>query len=234
VNQINNMLGISVSASVTDQGLVIKDESGGTGNLAVQDLNNGHAAKDLGIAGTSSTGSITGSNINYISATTSLSQLNDGNGVAAIGGTKNDFAVTLSDGSVINVGLNGATTVGDVITAINQAGGPNLSASINSAGNGISLTDNSGGGGTMSIAAENGSEAAADLGLTGPASGNTINGRPLMAGLDSEAPGFRWERFRFRIDRGIPATSIFPARPRCGILSTTSIPIRLASAYPRR
>ncbi len=51
VNQINNADGISVHASVTDQGLVITDQSGGTGTLSIQDLNGGTTAKSLGIAG---------------------------------------------------------------------------------------------------------------------------------------------------------------------------------------
>ena len=185
VNQINNSLGISVKASVTDQGLVINDESSGTGTLSVHDLNNGTAAKDLGLTVAASGNTLTGSNINYLSAGTTLSQLNDNNGVSTTTAGQSDFAVTVSDGTVINVGLNGSTTVGDVISAINKAGGSKLSAAINSAGNGITLTDNSGGGGPLSIAPLNNSEAAADLGLTGGATGNTIQGTPLIAGLDS-------------------------------------------------
>jgi flagellar hook-associated protein 2 len=184
VNQINNALGISVKASVTDQGLVITDESGGTGTLSVQDLNNGTAAKDLGLTAPATGNTLTGSNINYITAGTSLSQLNDGNGISIAGGGNSDFVVTTSDGSQISVALTGATTVGDVINSINTVGGSKLSAAINSAGNGITLTDTSGGGGTLSIASSTGSDAAADLGLT-TATGNTIQGAPVIAGLDS-------------------------------------------------
>jgi len=185
VNQINNALGISVSATLTDQGLQITDESGGSGTLSVQDLNNGTTAKDLGIAVPAVGDTLTGTSINYLSTATALANLNDGNGVSTVTAGQNDFAVNLSDGSVIDVSLNGATTVGDVINAINTAGGAKLTAAINSAGNGITLTDNSGGSGALTVTALNGSEAASDLGLTGAASGNTIQGAPLIAGLDS-------------------------------------------------
>jgi len=184
VNQINNALGISVKATVTDQGLTLTDESGGTGTLSVQDLNNGTTAHDLGIAKSATGTVLTGTNINYISAGTSLSQLNDGNGVATTTAAQSDFAVNLSDGSAIDISLNGATTIGDVINAIDTAGGSKLSAAINTAGNGITLTDKSGGGGALSITPLNGSEAASDLGLT-TATGNTIQGAPLIGGLDS-------------------------------------------------
>ncbi|MGA2441581.1 MAG: flagellar filament capping protein FliD [Tepidisphaeraceae bacterium] len=185
VSQINNATGISVHAAVTDQGLQITDQTGGTGTLAIQDLNGGTTAKNLGIAGAASGNTLTGSVINYISTATSLSQLNDGNGIATTTAGQSDFAVTVSDGSTINVSLNGATTVGDLLNDINTPGGSKLKASINSTGNGLTLTDTSGGSGTFTLAPQNGSQAASDLGLTAAASGNTIQGAPLIAGLDS-------------------------------------------------
>jgi flagellar hook-associated protein 2 len=186
VKQINSALGISVQASVTDNGLVLTDQSGGTSsNLIVQDLDGGTTAAALGIAQSVAGNTLTGSNINYIGAGTALNQLNDGNGVATAGGGQNDFLVTVSDGTQINVSLSGAATVGDVLNDINTAGGTKLKAAIASNGQSIQLTDTSGGGGTFSIAAQNGSAAAAELGLTGGASGNTINGKPLISGLDS-------------------------------------------------
>ncbi|MGD0388570.1 MAG: flagellar filament capping protein FliD [Tepidisphaeraceae bacterium] len=185
VSQINNATGISVHAAVTDDGLQITDQSGGTGTLSIEDLNGGATAANLGIAGSATGNTLTGSDINYISTATSLSQLNDGNGVATSTPGQTDFTVTVSDGTNVNVILNGATTVGDVINDINTAGGSKLKASINSAGNGITLTDTSGGAGTFTVTPQNGSQAASDLGLTAAASGTTIQGAPLIAGLDS-------------------------------------------------
>jgi len=185
VNQLNNAVGVSIHATVTDQGLVVTDQSGGTGSLTVQDLNGGTAAQSLGIAGTGTGNTITGTNINFISAGTTLAQLNDGNGVSTTSAGQTDFSITARDGTLINVSLNGAKTVGDVINDINTVGGAKLNASINAAGNGITLTDTSGGAGALTLTPQNSSEAAADLGLTGAATGSTLQGAPLLAGLDS-------------------------------------------------
>jgi flagellar hook-associated protein 2 len=185
VNQLNNAVGVSVHATVTDQGLVVTDQSGGTGSLKIQDLNGGTAAASLGIAGIGTGNTLTGSNINFISTATTLAQLNDGNGVSTTSAGQSDFTITARDGTQVNVSLNGAKTVGDVINDINTVGGPKLNASINAAGNGITLTDTSGGGGALTVTPKNGSEAAADLGLTAAATGSTVQGTPLLAGLDS-------------------------------------------------
>ena len=147
VKQINTATNINVHASVTDQGIVITDQSGGAAQLTVKDLNGGTSAASLGISGTSTAGTLTGTDINFVTASTALSQLNDGNGVTTTTPGQQDFTVTTSDGTAINVDLNGATTIGGVIAAINAAGGAKLSASINTAKNGIQLTDTSGGGG---------------------------------------------------------------------------------------
>jgi flagellar hook-associated protein 2 len=185
VKQINSALGISVQASVGDSGLVLTDESGGTGNLTIEDLNGGTAASALGIVQSVASNTLTGADINDIGAATALNQLNDGNGITPIGAGQTDFTATVSDGTKIAVSLSGATTVGDVINDINTAGGAKLKAAVGPDGQSIQLTDTSGGRGTFTIAAQNGSVAAAQLGLTTAASGTTITGNPLIAGLDS-------------------------------------------------
>jgi flagellar hook-associated protein 2 len=186
VNQINNSVDINVHATITDQGLVLSDLTGKTtSDLTVQDLGGGTTAKSLGISGDSTTGTITGSNINTIGPATALSQLNDGRGIRTTTAAQTDFTVTVGDGTQINVALSGDKSVGDVLNTINTAGGSKLKASVSASGTGITLTDTSGGGGGISIAAKNGSLAASDLGLTTAPSGNTIAGAPIIAGLDS-------------------------------------------------
>jgi flagellar hook-associated protein 2 len=184
VQQINTADNINVHASIQGNQLVLTDESGGTGNLSVQDVGDSTTADALGITGSVASNTLTGTDINTISGNTSLALLNDGRGVGTNGGAA-DFAVTLGDGSVVDVSLGAATNLGDVVKAINTAGGSKLSASLDTANNSIVLTDNSGGAGTLSLAALNGSEAAQDLGLTGAASGHTLQGKTVLASLDS-------------------------------------------------
>lgn len=80
------------------------------------------------------------------------------------------------------------STVGDVLRAINFAEGNDGSAvaSLDTADNRIVLTDNSGGGGALTVAASDGAlQAAEDLGLLGASTGNTIQGTRLIAGLNT-------------------------------------------------
>ncbi len=124
------------------------DPSGGErqSHFTIKDLDGGHAAEDLGIAGDVKGGTITGQKIWHMD------------------------------------------TVGDVINAINNDWnntGGKLTASVNSAGTGLMVTDNTTGSGTFSLEALNGSNVADDLGLTVAANGNSIDGRRLIAGLNT-------------------------------------------------
>jgi flagellar hook-associated protein 2 len=114
-----------------------------------------------------------------ISTRTLLDQMNEGRGVrtAASG---NDFSVTLADGSTINVALAGSDTLGNVINAINSAGGTKLSAELLTNGS-LKLTDLTTGAGPFSLAALGGSQALSDLGLTTAASDGVILGTKLGA-----------------------------------------------------
>ncbi|HEY8747536.1 MAG TPA: flagellar filament capping protein FliD [Tepidisphaeraceae bacterium] len=185
VTQINTSLNISVKASIQNNKLVITDSSGGAGTLNVQDLNGGSSAKDLGIAGAAVAGTLNGTRINYLATGTALTALNDGRGVRQRTSGSADFNVALADGSTIAVDLKKSRTVGDVIAAINTASPSKLKAAISASGTGITLTDQTTGGGTLSVTDVNGSHAGKDLGLQTGASGNTINGSQILAGLDS-------------------------------------------------
>ena len=94
-----------------------------------------------------------------------LSELNLGKGVRTVDG--DDLMITDSAGTTFSVDITGATTVQDVIDAINTAtGGTTVTASFATTGaNGIVLTDTAGGGGTLTVTPLNFSEAAKDLGL---------------------------------------------------------------------
>jgi len=78
-------------------------------------------------------------------------------------------------------------SLGDVIriinTDINNAG--RVNAAISADGRGLTLTDNAGGAGALSVTAIGTSKAAEDLGLDAAASGTTLTTRRLVGGLDS-------------------------------------------------
>ncbi|QDU79141.1 Flagellar hook-associated protein 3 [Polystyrenella longa] len=80
--------------------------------------------------------------IRTFSASTKLTSLNHNTGVNVDGDV--DLQITRRDGTDIEIDLAGTKTVQDVLDAINAVDPGNLVASLNSTGNGISITDNSG------------------------------------------------------------------------------------------
>ena len=128
---------------------------------------------------------------------TPLSVFNDGDGVPIRSGSVDpetglpnsaadiDFTISLADGRSFEVDLAGIETVGDVLAALRTAAGAatppigpaEFTAELATTGNGIVLTDNSGGvTGTFTVTPANGSRAAQALGLLAPVSGNVISG----------------------------------------------------------
>jgi flagellar hook-associated protein 3 len=123
--------------------------------------NGGTTAADLGIRS--------------LSPATLLSDLNNGRGVSMVSGP--EMQVTRMDGTTFSVDISGSTTIQDVINAINTAdAGGGVAASFATTGNGIVLTDTTGGAGQLRAISVNFSSSAEDLGLTQAAVGNVING----------------------------------------------------------
>jgi flagellin-like hook-associated protein FlgL len=112
-----------------------------------------------------------------LNAGTTLAGLNDGRGVPTAEGA--DLRITTASGVTIDVDLNGATTMQDVIDRLNSLGGGAITAGFVSQGNGLQITDNTAGGGTLAIAALNSSPALAALGLDVTATGNRLVGHDV-------------------------------------------------------
>jgi flagellar hook-associated protein 2 len=183
VKKINTALDVQVHASLKGDQIVLDDTTGKTtSNLIVQDIGDGTAAKDLGITGNVAADELTGTSINYITRATSLNRLNDGLGVGNADGAP-DFSIQPSSGAAINVSIATATSVGDVIDAINTAGGGRVKADLSADGKGISLVDTSGGGGAITVTALNDSSAAHDLGIDTTDPSGTIAGHDLLGSL---------------------------------------------------
>lgn len=182
LNAINSNTGTSVTAVANGDSFQLIDNSGGSGNLKVQEVSGGTTAASLGLSGINvNANSATGTDVFSVGVNSALSSLNDGNGVQLRSG--NDLSVTLADGSTVNIDLGDAKTLGDVITAINAAAPGKLTAEIGSDSNRLKLTDLTTGSGTFAVANVGEGTAAADLGLTTTASGGVITGGRLASGL---------------------------------------------------
>lgn len=101
-----------------------------------------------------------------IQLATELASLKGGQGVRDVSGS-NDFAVTLSDGTRLEINLDGLDTIAEVINALNfhPDNTGDLVAELRSDGEGIKLTDSSAGGGNFTVTAMSNSSAALDLGI---------------------------------------------------------------------
>jgi flagellar hook-associated protein 3 FlgL len=120
--------------------------------------NGGTTAADLGVRS--------------LTAATNLSQLNYGRGIETAPGT--DFTIRRKDGVALDIDVDGATTIADVLDLINNhplnlAPATRVDARLAASGNGIELFDgNLAGTGTLQVEKAFLSQAAIDLGLVPP------------------------------------------------------------------
>lgn len=189
IDAINNTTGVSVKAIAHGDHLEIQDLTGqSVTNLSVTDKTGGFAAADLGILQSAAASSITGGSIYSVTGGFTLAKLNDGN-QPRLAENFADLRITLSDpgATQIEVDLDGALTLNDVVGKINNASG-NAGLLTASLANGrLVLTDNSGGGGAQPLSASdiNGASVINALGLDTTASGNTLTGDRLGGGLNT-------------------------------------------------
>ncbi|WP_298865952.1 flagellar filament capping protein FliD [uncultured Gimesia sp.] len=183
VNEINKSA-TSIVASIEDDHLVFTDTGSGVGTLKVGEVSGGQTAADLGILKSVVASTFNGDSVYRITSDFNLSQINDGNGITTVTGS-DDFQITTADASTIDVNLDTAQTVGDVVDLINNNGanGGKVTAAIDVNGK-LSLTDNTAGGTTFEVTALNSSLAARELGIQTTGPGGTITGT-LSGGLNS-------------------------------------------------
>ena len=183
LNEINKSA-TSIVATIDDDHLVFTDTGSGVGTLKVSEVSGGQTAADLGILKSVVGSTFDGDSVYQVSSDFNLSQINDGNGITTISGS-DDFQITTADASTIDVNLDTAQTVGDIVDLINDNGsnGGKITAAIDVNGK-LSLTDNTAGATTFEVTALNSSLAARELGIQTTGPGGTITGT-LSGGLNS-------------------------------------------------
>ncbi|MEQ9460171.1 MAG: flagellar filament capping protein FliD [Phycisphaeraceae bacterium] len=195
IKAINTNTGVSVRASIADDGLKLSDISGGSGTLTVIESETA-ASLGLSVSGgvdnsnaSSANGTLVSARLNFLGRDSLLTSLNDGNGVRVDNGGS-DLKITDRNGTNYNVVLEEAGNLGDVIDAISAATGGNVTAKISDGGvrDGASLTlvDNTGGVGNLVVANGAGSQAATDLGLVANVASDEVTGERLLAELGSK------------------------------------------------
>lgn len=151
---------VTAQISANGKSLQLNDLTGSSG-ITVADATQSHAATDLGIAGTSSSATLSGKTVLAGINTILLSSLKGGAGL-----TSGQISITNRNGGNATVDLRSATSVQEILDGINGAG-LGVTASINSAGNGIQLQDTTGGTGNLIITDADGANLATALGING-------------------------------------------------------------------
>lgn len=169
----------SLEATLGDTSVVAAIDADGTGLVLTDSMNrtisiandaDGTAA-DLGLTG-SGTGTLQGERIISDLNSTLVKNLLGGSGVGGDG----LLNITARDGTSFSVDVSGATTVQEILDAINTAAGndfggsPAVLASLNETGNGLVLTDQTGTGSSFSVTGTSGNDTAEALGLATDAS----------------------------------------------------------------
>ncbi len=163
LNRINQS-GVGVEARIAADGssLEIVNRTSGT-NLQVME-NGGGDATLLGLR--------------TMHADTPLASLNDGLGIFTV--DDEDLRITTADGTQVDIDLDvldlDSATLQDLLDLINTVGGGAVTADFVPTGNGLRLTDNTAGPGTLRVEALNLSQAVQDLGLATSSAGGVLLG----------------------------------------------------------
>lgn len=213
-----NSANIGVRAETVQDQIVLTDTAGGPGQITVADGLGDFTATDLGIAGTSVGGTLTGTQVYYATETTSLGIINGSTGIEttnSVGTGAFDFTVRV-DGTDVKINLGTLTevvtdpdtgedetvttppaaTLGDVINRINDTieeelgPGATVTASLKADGTGLQIVDSAG---TAAIEVlDKGEEVGAaatqntarQLGINGSGTGSIVGTR-IFGGLNS-------------------------------------------------
>lgn len=159
----------TVTASVASDGARLRlVDTAGASTITVTEGTDSTAA-DLGLVGTTATGTLTGKRVLAGLNSTLASSLRGGQGIGGDG----VLYFTARDGTNFSVTLTGDESLDEMTRAIETASGtgtngsPRVSVTVNETGNGLSITDNTGSTtSNLFITGNSGSDTAAALGIS--------------------------------------------------------------------
>ncbi|EKK03981.1 flagellar hook-associated 2 domain protein [Rhodopirellula baltica SH28] len=179
VLQAINDADVGIQATTSGGKIKLIDQTGQSiSNLKVEQLGTAETAADLGLHGIDvAASSVDGNDIPLPDGVdslngASLSQLGGGNGL----GTLTSLDIQTGDGTSASIDVSGATSLNEVIDAINGSG-LDVIARINDAGNGLRIRDVSGGPGTFEISSAD--DTATSLGIAASTTDDIVVGEDL-------------------------------------------------------
>lgn len=178
----------------------LTDRTSGAGSFTAASTTGGSLAEDLGLTSPAVAGVITGRHLQSGLKSSLLNSLNGGAGVGSLG----QLSLTNRDGDpALTVDLSSAQTLEDVIRLVNAADA-GITASVNEARNGITLTDTTGGGGPLVVAnGGDGQQTADKLQLAVNANVASVN----SGSLDLQVVSEQTKLASLNAGRGIPKGS---------------------------
>lgn len=185
---INSAEGIAVRAVAEGNRLILYDESGGSGNLRVQEVAGGTTAASLGLAGINvAANQAAGQSVVHLASPMLLASLRDGAGLSLRSGLP-ELHLVFRDGSSLDLDLNptgqGAPkTVGQLLHRLSAADPSRLAARLSSDGLRLELEDLTSGAGSFQVSSPTGGTLAEELGLAGTHAGGIATGSRLVSGL---------------------------------------------------
>ncbi len=160
-----------VTATIAPDGASIRLSGGATEDITVKEIGGGSTARDLGLLRTTGAGAgapLDGEDVKpRVTLLTPLAHLRGGAGIDQAGGLKISNGAAAAD-----VDVSGATTVEDLLNAIN-ASGTHVRAEVNAGGDGINIFNPVQG--TQMRIAEGGGRTAADLGVRSFTAANALS-----------------------------------------------------------
>lgn len=185
IDRINSASGGNVTAAISTDGarLQLTDSTTGASTFGVAAKGDSKAAVDLGILTSDGDGdgTIVGGRVLASLNSRLIKNLKGGSGVGL-----GEISITNRSGAATTVDLSGAQSVDDIVGLINGAGA-GVTASVNSLGNGLLLTDTTGSTTSNLIVADVTGTAAADLGLAGSFTKSSVDSGNLQLRYISES-----------------------------------------------
>lgn len=139
---------VTLEVAGDGRGFRLVDSSVPTGadNFSITANSNSTAASDLGIVGSTSGDSISGTPVLAAINSTLASNLRGGQGL-----TSGAFSITARDASVFSFSITPTASVAEILRQISDATGGKVTASLSSNGTAIVLTDTTGGAGPLIV-----------------------------------------------------------------------------------
>jgi len=171
--------GVFAQLNAARNAIQIRDTSGGTGSLMIENADTTQSATRLGIAAQELSSQINGTPLyrQTVSRQTSLATYRYGQAVRTGSFTIKD---TTGRTAAVNLSVLQPKTIGDVLDAINALG-LGLEARINDQGDGIMLVDTANGSGRIEVTDVGASTAAADLRIAGRSQLRSVRGNSVQA-----------------------------------------------------